>query len=165
MPKRLPEPRAGRAALMIRIAGIGRRARLLSAALACMSALPAPGAAGPGPSAQTFSSGGEECIVTASVCVEPGGTRIVDGIAVTRDCWATRDTYACLAPVEAGGEGEDSTDGCATLAAEAAGDNAARCSRTEALCAEEVTGIDGERICVQEKENWACEQKIELPPA
>ena len=29
----------------------------------------------------------ERCIVTASVCVEAGGTRIVNGIAVTRDCW------------------------------------------------------------------------------
>ena len=29
---------------------------------------------------------GETCFVTETTCVEPGGTRVVDGIEVVRDC-------------------------------------------------------------------------------
>ena len=110
----------------------------------------------------------ERCIVTASVCVEAGGTRIVDGIAVTRDCWATRDTYTCITPVAANDDGQNSndatvTDGCATLVSESEGLNTAHCTRTEAACDEMVTGVDGESVCVREKENWACESQIKLP--
>ena len=111
---------------------------------------------------------GERCIVTDSVCVEAGGTRYVEGVAVTRDCWATRETYTCLAAVDAGNgseEGDAATvDGCATLNQEAQGINAAHCRKTASTCAETVTGVSGESVCVREKENWACEQKIELPP-
>ena len=101
---------------------------------------------------------GETCFVTETTCVEPGGTRVVDGIEVVRDCWATRDTYACLKP------DESAIDGCASLQAEADGMNAARCRKTESACAEEITGVNGEKACLSEKESWACEAKIDLPP-
>ena len=55
------------------------------------------------------------------------------------------------------------TDGCATLVSEAEGLNTAHCTRTEAACDEMVTGVDGESVCVREKENWACESQIKLP--
>lgn len=100
---------------------------------------------------------GETCFVTESTCVEPGGTRVVNGIEVTRDCWATRDTYACIKP------DDEAIDGCATLTSEAGGINAARCAKTESACSESVAGINGENVCLSEKESWACEQKIELP--
>jgi conjugal transfer mating pair stabilization protein TraN len=35
------------------------------------------------------------CTKTGSVCVEAGGTRIVNGLPVTKDCWAYQDTYSC----------------------------------------------------------------------
>ena len=53
-------------------------------------------------------SAAAECMKTGSVCVEPGGTRIVNGIPVTRECWAGEDEYTCLTE-DAG------VDGCATL--------------------------------------------------
>lgn len=31
-------------------------------------------------------------------CIEPGGTRIINGLAVTRDCWRYSETYACEDP-------------------------------------------------------------------
>ena len=55
----------------------------------------------------------ENCIVTGRVCVEEGGTRLIDGVPVTRDCWSYRDTYACLAP------DTQSVNGCSTLQADA----------------------------------------------
>lgn len=31
-------------------------------------------------------------------CIEPGGTRIINGLAVTRDCWRYSETHACEDP-------------------------------------------------------------------
>jgi len=36
------------------------------------------------------------CSKTGSVCTEPGGTRNINGLDVTKDCWAYEDTYACV---------------------------------------------------------------------
>ena len=33
-------------------------------------------------------SAAAHCVKTGTVCVEAGGTRLVDGIPVTRDCWS-----------------------------------------------------------------------------
>jgi conjugal transfer mating pair stabilization protein TraN len=37
-----------------------------------------------------------QCQKTTSVCVDPGGTRMVNGKAVTKDCWGWEETYACV---------------------------------------------------------------------
>lgn len=37
-----------------------------------------------------------QCQKTGSVCMEPGGTRIVNGKEVTKDCWSWQETYACV---------------------------------------------------------------------
>jgi len=37
-----------------------------------------------------------KCQKTTSVCTEPGGTRIIDGQALTKGCWAWEETYACV---------------------------------------------------------------------
>lgn len=37
------------------------------------------------------------CQKTGSVCVEPGGTRNINGLDVTKDCWKREDTFACVA--------------------------------------------------------------------
>lgn len=41
-------------------------------------------------------SSNPQCQKTTSVCTEPGGTRIIDGQSVTKDCWAWEETYACV---------------------------------------------------------------------
>ena len=98
-------------------------------------------------------SAAAECMKTGSVCVEPGGTRIVNGIPVTRECWAWEDEYTCLTE-DAG------VDGCATL-------NAARveaaCIKKAGICKESVTDVDGKTVCLSETEHWMCEKTIELP--
>ncbi|MEX0914749.1 MAG: conjugal transfer protein TraN, partial [Wenzhouxiangellaceae bacterium] len=37
------------------------------------------------------------CVQQSRTCVEPGGTRLVDGIAVYRDCWRYDQSYLCAA--------------------------------------------------------------------
>ena len=100
---------------------------------------------------------GENCIVTSKVCVEEGETRLVDGIAVTRDCWSWRETYACLTP------DTDSVNGCSTLQQDADTAGLGNCKLKTSECTEKVTGEDGSEVCLRTKETWACETKIELP--
>ncbi len=38
----------------------------------------------------------KSCQFTESVCVEPGGTRVIDGLPVTKDCWRWEERYACI---------------------------------------------------------------------
>lgn len=51
----------------------------------------------------------EQCVAVGEVCIEPAGTRMINGIAVTRDCWAKRTTYECLKPTS------NTTNGCDPL--------------------------------------------------
>lgn len=38
------------------------------------------------------------CTVAESTCTEAGGTRIINGLSVTKDCWAWNKRYACAQP-------------------------------------------------------------------
>ena len=38
------------------------------------------------------------CLVTKKTCIDPGATRVIDGIAVTRDCWGYEEEKTCLKP-------------------------------------------------------------------
>ena len=99
-------------------------------------------------------SAAAHCVKTGTVCVEAGGTRLVDGIPVTRDCWSERETWACLTE-DAG------VNGCGTL--EAAPEEAA-CRQAAAVCRESVSDAEtGETTCLIWDEAWQCEKKIELP--
>ncbi|OIO78891.1 MAG: hypothetical protein AUJ88_05060 [Gallionellaceae bacterium CG1_02_56_997] len=40
------------------------------------------------------------CTLAAHTCTEPGGTRIINGLAVAKDCWAWRDDYSCMGPIK-----------------------------------------------------------------
>ena len=100
----------------------------------------------------------ENCIVTGRVCVEEGGTRLIDGVPVTRDCWSYRDTYACLAP------DTQSVNGCSTLQADADESGPGKCVLKERTCSEEVADTAGNAVCLSYKETWVCDRKIELPP-
>ena len=96
----------------------------------------------------------DNCVKTGTVCVESGGTRLVDGIPVTRDCWATRDTYACL-------QEDNSVNGCASF--EAAPETAA-CVKKESVCTSQVTDADtGVVTCLTEDETWQCADEVTLP--
>ena len=64
------------------------------------------------------------CRKTSEVCTQPGGTKIVNGVPVTKDCWATAITYTC-----GSGSGEAVTDdGCEGL------ERREDCKLTESQC-------------------------------
>lgn len=43
------------------------------------------------------------CHEAGTVCVDPGGTRVVNGVSYTRDCWQWEKIYACNRRVDAAG--------------------------------------------------------------
>lgn len=110
-------------------------------------------------SAAALSDATSECVVVSRTCTEPGGTRLVNGIAVTRDCWAWSEETACLtrdATVEA-------ANGCATLRSDASEAGPGGCEPVESRCVEDVVDVDGNRRCVKTEETWRCQSKIDLP--
>ncbi|ALK35167.1 conjugal transfer protein TraN [Burkholderia plantarii] len=80
---------------------IALRSLFCSALLAIL--LAAPGAAKAVPT----------CQLTGETCVEPAGTRTINGIPVYADCWNYQDTYQCQAA--------DAVDDCAPLRQEGCG--------------------------------------------
>lgn len=103
-------------------------------------------------------AGKENCVVTGRVCVEAGGTRLVDGVPVTRDCWSYRDTYACMVP------DTESVNGCSTLQDDADDRGPGKCVLKERTCSEEIKDAEGQSVCLSYKETWVCDKKIKLPP-
>lgn len=126
--------------------------KILSAALCSVWFLAVSGKAPAADASQ------ENCIITGRVCVEEGGTRLIDGVPVTRDCWSYRDTYACLSP------DTQSVNGCSTLQADADESGPGKCVLKERTCSEEVADTAGNAVCLSYKETWVCDKKIELPP-
>ena len=49
------------------------------------------------------------CLVTKKTCIDPGATRVIDGIPVTRTCWGYEEERTCLKP-------DGGINGCETLA-------------------------------------------------
>lgn len=125
--------------------------RSLNVRAALMCAIVALSAAQPAPAAE------ENCVVASRACVEAGGTRWIDGVPVTRDCWSWRETYACLQPEDA------ALNGCATLSADAAVSGPGGCEMKEKTCSQKMTDADGNETCLVWKQTWACDAKIELP--
>lgn len=37
------------------------------------------------------------CTLAQKICTEPGGTRIINGLPVNKDCWKWEETYTCIA--------------------------------------------------------------------
>lgn len=99
-------------------------------------------------------SAAAHCVKTGSVCTEGGGTRLVDGIPVTRECWSERETWACLTE-------DTGVNGCRTLDAAPMD---AGCRQAAAVCRTSVSDAQtGETTCLVWDEAWQCEKKIELP--
>ena len=42
-------------------------------------------------------AGVDQCVRTSSVCTDGPSTKLIDGVQVTRACWAWRNTFACTA--------------------------------------------------------------------
>lgn len=42
-------------------------------------------------------SSNPSCTLAQKTCTEPGGTRIINGLPVTKDCWKWDETYSCIA--------------------------------------------------------------------
>lgn len=103
----------------------------------------------------------EHCVPVSQVCVEPAATRIVNGLAVTRDCWAKRTTYACLKPTDS------VANGCAALENDAAhwqatGTSPGQCRKIEEACSESITDTDGKTTCLAHTATYGCAQRVPL---
>ncbi|WP_432263232.1 conjugal transfer protein TraN [Cupriavidus sp. TMH.W2] len=40
------------------------------------------------------------CSLASHTCVEPAGTRVINGLPVYKDCWKWQDDYACIDPAQ-----------------------------------------------------------------
>lgn len=96
------------------------------------------------------------CLVTRKTCIDPGATRVIDGIAVTRDCWGYEEEKTCL-------KEETGVDGCKTLSDDEAASGPGACKRIELTCEESVTDVDGKTVCLKEAALYRCDKQIELP--
>lgn len=105
----------------------------------------------------------ENCIRTADVCVEAGGTRLINGVAVTRDCWAWRETYACLTPVDESLESAEAFNGCVTLENDRDAQGPGKCEIKSEACQDSVTDIEGNAVCLTQTQDWSCKEVIDLP--
>ena len=97
------------------------------------------------------------CLVTKKTCIDPGATRVIDGIAVTRDCWGYEEEKTCLKP-------DTGTNGCETLSDDQETGGKGHCERMSLTCEASVTDVDGKAVCLKESAVYRCDTKIPLPP-
>ena len=71
-----------------------------------------------------LADGGRCTVSSASVCVDGPATKLVDGVAVTRDCWQYQSTMSCSSAA--------SLDQCAPLVASGCTPSSSACQRTNA---------------------------------
>lgn len=88
----------------------------------------------------------QTCKKTGTQCVQGAGTRMVNGVAITRDCWQYQDTYDCYEST--------AVDTCAPLR-EAQG-----CFELTATCSEQ--NYSGQ--CVRFATTMRCDHKEATPP-
>ena len=101
----------------------------------------------------------ENCITTQKICVEEGGTRVINGIPVTRDCWAWQEESTCISPIP------NAIDGCATLKDDSINQGPGKCKLLKDECLESVTDVEGNSTCLINHQEWSCVTQIPLPPA
>lgn len=97
------------------------------------------------------------CLVTKKTCIDPGATRVIDGIPVTRTCWGYEEEKTCLKP-------DGGINGCETLADDEETGGKGRCERVSLTCEASVTDVDGNSVCLKESAVYRCDTKIPLPP-
>lgn len=129
-----------------------------------VAAVQAAIAANPSAAVMLTAGDGSEmtCIVTSNVCTQGPETRKVNGISVTRDCWAKKEVTTCIRPVAE----TDATNGCAAFTVDGAltpNAQAAGCRKTADECTDPVTDLEGNTTCAQSRESWSCASKFTLP--
>lgn len=88
-------------------------------------------------SACSTTANNPNCTLASHTCSEPGGTRIINGLAVTKDCWAWTDSYTCTNIID--------TD-CGALAAKG-------CTLTNKACISK-SATDGH--CTDYEDTYSC---------
>lgn len=88
------------------------------------------------------------CHLAENVCIEPGGTRIINGLPVTKDCWKWQETYSCITA--------NYQNYCTPLR------QTAGCTETTNVCLS--TAWDG--TCNEYERSYRCDGKVgePLPP-
>lgn len=84
-----------------------------------------------------------ECIKTGTACIEGKSTKIIDGVAVTKDCWQYQDTYQCSTIVQG-------QKACDPLSAKSG------CGQTYSNCLEK--DING--VCLKFTRDYTCETDL-----
>jgi conjugal transfer mating pair stabilization protein TraN len=85
-----------------------------------------------------------KCVIAQQACAEPGGTRIIDGASVTRDCWKWEKTYSCY-------DGMTKTDDCSDLAADTT------CALNSSSC----VSIRNDGTCDSKEKVYSCQTRAE----
>ncbi len=86
----------------------------------------------------SLDAGGRCTTTTPAVCTDGPATKVVDGVAVTRDCWEYRSTMSC--------SGGASADQCAPLVAAGCTPQTSTCRQTNAI-----TGV-----CEVSEDGYSC---------
>ncbi|MDR9836838.1 MULTISPECIES: conjugal transfer protein TraN [Herbaspirillum] len=77
------------------------------------------------------------CYLAEHKCVEPGGTRVINGLPVTKECWKYEDKYSCINPTP--------QNDCKAL-------DAKGCTRIDSTCIESTDPIG----CVMSQVTYSC---------
>lgn len=77
------------------------------------------------------------CVKKGEICLKPAETRIIDGLAVYRDCWLYQDSYDCL--------GSETTNTCQPL-------KNAGCSQVGSRC----VATDPSGACASYEQTYRC---------
>ena len=77
------------------------------------------------------------CQYGEKVCAEPKQTRAIQGVPITRDCWAYRQTYSCIEPLPVG-------NACQTLRAKG-------CVQISSTCKTKKYGV-----CLVYQQTYSC---------
>lgn len=82
-----------------------------------------------------------QCVRKSSVCLDGPSTRIIEGHAVTRQCWAYSDVFACTPA--------DSASHCPAAAEP-------NCTRKSSTCVRE----DGQGHCLESRDEYTCRASV-----
>lgn len=82
------------------------------------------------------------CRIKDKICTSPNETRVIDGLALTRDCWEERLTYACS---------YSKADNCESQKSKG-------CLQVGSSCNQYQDGI-----CVEYKQNYSCNDTVCKP--
>lgn len=90
------------------------------------------------------SNNGEQCRLISEVCTEGKATRNINGVAVTKDCWAYQSRYECIE------KSSSANNYCKPLE-----NPKAQCTVSSSSCVEQKNGV-----CLRYKKTYSCDKNL-----